>query len=159
MPKKTENTKKTVGRPVKRTPKNDIEELKRKADEYFKKCDDRTKEVARDGDIVEIADPAPYTVEGLCVRLGVISRTFRQWVKLDTPFGEACKMIHQRVTDNRVSGALEGKQNASFARFLLTNEDPELYSEKVKIEASIDGEVHSIFDVVLGNAFAPEDKQ
>ena len=159
MRKTAQKEKKAVGRPVKRTPKNDIEELKRKAGEYFKACDDRTKEVVTKDGTEVVDDPAPYTMEGLCVRLGVVSRTFRQWVKLDTDFGEACKLIHQRITDNRVTGALDGKQNASFARFLLTNEDPELYSEKVKIEATVDGEVHSIFDVVLKNAFTPEDEQ
>ena len=60
-------------------------------------------------------------------------------------------MIHQKITDNRVSGALDGTQNSSFARFMLVNNNPEDYRERVEVENSVSPEISSIFEAAAAS--------
>lgn len=55
------------GRPLKY---ETADELQAAIDVYFKQCDERTKTiVTKSGDVIEVPDPAPYTISGLCLVL------------------------------------------------------------------------------------------
>lgn len=112
---------------------------------YFEKCDSRTKvEVTRDGAVV-VPHPTPYSIEGLCVFLGILRREFDGWRKRSDDLGRAANLVHQQVMANRVEGALDGNQNSSFAQFMLKNNAPEDYRDKVEVENSISSESAGIF--------------
>ena len=115
------------------------------SNDYFDKCDARTRiAVAKDGPVT-VPAPAPYSVEGLCVALGISRGTFLAWRK-DGPLSEVAEQIHLRITANRVTGALDGTQNSSFAQFLLKNNDAEAYREKVEVSNSLPPEVADILN-------------
>lgn len=119
---------------------------------YFEKCDSRTAPVmTRNGEQI-VPRPAPYTVEGLCCYLDITVQTFRNWrLAGDSELSRAARMIHQKITDNRVSGALDGTQNSSFARFMLVNNNPEDYRERVEVENSVSPEISSIFEAAAAS--------
>lgn len=124
--------------------------LLERAEEYFKRCDSRTKTVyTQDGEFEE-PNPIPYTVEGLCNFLGIVQSTFWKWKKDDNNLElyEAANMLHQKIMENRLVGALDGTQNQAFARFVLLNNDREHYRDKVEVEAGVSAEVASIFDLI-----------
>lgn len=120
--------------------------LRERSNEYFKKCDDRhSLAVTKDG-VIDIPDPMPYSIEGLCVYLDILRREFDAWRKRQDDLGHRAEMIHQRITANRVEGALCGKQNSSFAQFMLKNTNPDQYREKVEVENTVAEEARSIFE-------------
>lgn len=124
--------------------------LLEKAEEYFNLCNSRTKTVYTQDCEFEEPNPVPYTVEGLCNYLGIVQSTFWKWKKDDNnpELYQAANMLHQRIMENRITGALDGKQNAAFARFVLLNNDREHYREKVEVEAGVSAEVASIFNLI-----------
>ncbi|MCQ2378007.1 MAG: DNA-packaging protein [Victivallaceae bacterium] len=125
--------------------------LAARAREYFNKCDSRTKkQYTKDGDEYDAPDPAPYTVEGLCSYLGIVVSTFSNWTHLDDALGERARLIKQEITANRVAGALDGRQNPGFAKFLLTNNNPDEYRDRVEVDHGITEEARSIFDACKG---------
>lgn len=123
--------------------------LHEKAEQYFKRCDSRTKTVyTQDGEFEE-ENPAPYTVEGLCNFLGIVQSTFWKWRNGDNiELAQEAELLHQRIMENRLVGALDGRQNPAFARFVLLNNDREHYREKVEVEAGVSAEVASIFNLI-----------
>lgn len=124
--------------------------LLERAEEYFKRCDSRTKTVyTQDGEFEE-PNPIPYTVEGLCNFLGIVQSTFWKWKKDDNNLElyEAANMLHQKIMENRLVGALDVTQNQAFARFVLLNNDREHYRDKVEVEAGVSAEVASIFNLI-----------
>lgn len=60
-------------------------ELKEAIDEYFKECDDRTRDVydKQSQSVKTINDPTPYTIEGLCMVLDCERQTLLNYEKLD----------------------------------------------------------------------------
>ena len=121
--------------------------LNERAREYFSKCDARTKLVpVKDGGLVEVPNPAPYTIEGLCDYLDITRRQFAAWRKKDDALGIRAQKIHNKITDNRVTGALDGSQNSSFAMFMLKNNNPEDYKEKVEVENTVSEQAASMFE-------------
>ena len=52
-------------------------EVQSKIDEYFAYCDNRIRQVysAKSEGVIEVLDPAPYTMSGLAVSLGIDRRT------------------------------------------------------------------------------------
>ena len=80
------NKKKTgnpVGRPKKFTsPK----EMQVKIDEYFKKCDQRTRQVVSNGDIIKLLNPEPYTMAGLALILDLDRKSLLNYSKNDLFF-------------------------------------------------------------------------
>ena len=145
-----ETGKKRRGRPRKITSWS-AAILQERSREYFDKCDSRQKEVPVKDGTVWIAEAAPYSIEGLCCYLDIARWTFDSWRKLENALGERARMIHQRITANRVEGALDGRQNASFARFMLANNDPQNYREKVEVENSVGEEVKTLLESVVGS--------
>ena len=123
--------------------------LCQKAEQYFNQCDSRTKTVYTQDGAFEEDNPAPYTVEGLCNFLGIVQSTFWKWRNSDNiELAEAAEMLHQKIMENRLVGALDGRQNPAFARFVLLNNDREHYREKVEVEAGVSAEVASIFNLI-----------
>ena len=121
--------------------------LNERAREYFDKCDARTKPtVTKDGEIVDVPHPAPYSIEGLCDYLDITRHQFAAWRKKDDALGIRAQKIHNKITANRVTGALDGTQNSSFAQFLLKNNNPEDYKEKVEVENTVSEQAASMFE-------------
>jgi len=77
--------KNKVGQPLKfKTP----EELERKINNYFDKCDKRKKEIInKKGELVYISSPEPYTMSGLAYSLGVDRETILNYAKREEYFG------------------------------------------------------------------------
>lgn len=118
-----------------------------RAGRYFAKCDARTKRVPVKGmGLVVVEDPAPYSIEGLCDYLDITRDRFYAWRKKEDDLGDRARKIHNRITANRIEGALDGRQNSSFAQFLLKNNNPEDYREKVEVENSVSERTASLFD-------------
>ena len=138
--------KKKLGRPRKCTSWT-AELLNERAREYFDKCDARTKTVVtKDGDLVDVPNPAPYSIEGLCDYLDVTRSQFAAWRKKDDKLGIRAQKIHNKIAANRVEGALDGSQNASFAQFMLKNNNPEDYRDRVEVENTVDDRVAGILE-------------
>ena len=121
--------------------------LNERAREYFDKCDARTKPtVIKDGGIVDVPNPAPYSLEGLCDYLDITRHQFAAWRKKDDALGIRAQKIHNKITANRVTGALDGTQNSSFAQFLLKNNNPEDYRDRVEVENTVSEQVAGILE-------------
>lgn len=120
--------------------------LNERANEYFLKCDQRVKtiHVPKEG-LVTVPAPAPYTIEGLCDYLDITPYEFNVWKKHDTEIGARAKKIYNKITANRVTGALDGSQNSAFAQFLLKNNNPEDYRDKIEVENPVAAEALSMF--------------
>lgn len=121
--------------------------LTERAREYFEKCDSRTKKVpvAKVG-LLDAPDPEPYSIEGLCDYLDITRYEFAAWCKRNDALGIRAKKIHNKITANRVSGGLDGTQNSSFAMFLLKNNNPEDYKEKVEVVNDVSERAASMFE-------------
>ena len=138
--------KKKMGRP--RLAKNWTPELlNERAREYFDKCDARTRtEYDKEGCPYQAEAPEPYSIEGLCVYLDITRNDFAAWRKRNDALGERANKIHLKIMANRITGALDGKQHPSFAQFMLKNNAPEDYRDKVEVENTIDERAQKIFD-------------
>lgn len=120
--------------------------LNERAREYFDKCDSRIKMLATKEGLVPMNHPAPYSIEGLCDYLDITRHEFYSWRKKNDALGLRAQKIHNKITANRVTGALDGTQNSSFAQFLLKNNNPEDYKEKVEVENTVSEQAASIFE-------------
>ena len=119
--------------------------LLERSNRYFQKCDSRTKPVVTKDGVEYIPNPIPYSIEGLCDYLDITRRTFYNWRQRDDDLGLRAQKIHNKVTANRITGALDGTQNHAFAQFLLKNNNPEDYKEKIEVENSVAAEAVSMF--------------
>lgn len=119
-----------------------------RAERYFRRCDGRTKEVASADGVVEVADPAPYSVEGLCCYLGVSRETLEDWSGMPDDLGEACRAALLQVTANQVEGGLDGRQTASVVQFVLKNTDPRHYRDRQETEVAIGREAAGLFEAL-----------
>ena len=106
------------GRPLKfPTP----EAMQEKIDEYFKECDENTKAfITKDGDVMEVPQPIPYTIEGLAVALGVDRVTLLNYEKRDE-FFSTIRSAKDKVLRNMTERSLIGDNVASVSIFLLKN--------------------------------------
>jgi len=141
-----EPKKKRTGRP--RLAKNwTAELLAERSREYFDKCDSRTAtKYDKEGCPYTVENPAPYSIEGLCVYLDVTRNEFDAWRKRTDDLGARAEKIHLRITANRIEGALDGTQNPSFAQFMLKNNASEHYKEKVEVENTVSEKAVSMFN-------------
>ncbi len=125
--------------------------LRERAEQYFKKCDARTvATLDKDGNVVQMPKPLPYSVEGLCCALAICRSVFQNWRRRDDDMGRAADMIHQRIMADRIEGALEGRQNASFAQFMLKNNSPDDYRDRVEVENRVDDRLGGILEGSIG---------
>ena len=121
--------------------------LNERANEYFAKCDSRTRtRYDKEGNDYEEEWPEPYSIEGLCVYLDITRHEFDGWRKRQDELGKRAEKVHLRITANRVTGALDGKQNPAFAQFMLKNNAPEHYREKVEVENTVSEKAASLFN-------------
>lgn len=120
--------------------------LQERARKYFEKCDSRTRTIVTKDGLFQEQHPEPYSVEGLCVYLDITRSEFATWRKRSDDLGRRAEMIHLKITENRISGALDGTQNSSFAQFMLKNNNPADYKDKVEVENSVSDDVKSIFE-------------
>lgn len=125
--------------------------LQDRALEYFKKCDSRTIATATKDGMVNEVKAIPYSVEGLCAYLDITSAQFTAWRKQTDALGERAAKIHLKITANRVEGALDGSQNSSFAQFMLKNNNPEDYRDRVEVENTVDEATKSILEMAVGS--------
>lgn len=120
--------------------------LQERAREYFDKCDSRTRAVMTKEGVEHEPWPEPYSIEGLCVYLDVTRGEFLRWRKREDELGRRAEKIHLTIAANRVTGALDGTQNSSFAQFMLKNNNPEAYRDKVEVETDISERSARMFD-------------
>lgn len=74
-----------------------VEELETAIGKYFDKCDVRMKErVTKDGQIVHVNDPEPYTMSGLAYALGINRRTLIHYEERDK-FSLTIKKAREKV--------------------------------------------------------------
>lgn len=111
-----------IGRPPKY---KSVEELELKCDEYFKVCDEKVKTIVK-GKVGKqttmiINDPEPYTVPGLANYLGFESRFSIIDYRHKKKFTHTIKKALGRIESQRVSKALQGRQNPVFSMFDLKN--------------------------------------
>ena len=135
---------KAPGRPRK-IPSWAADSLAAAAEKYYAKCDRRTKSVVTRDGLEHIPNPAPYSIEGFCSFIGVLRRDFYSWRKGSDDLAYQAELIHQMITANRMEGALDGTQNPAFAQFLLKNNNPEDYRDKIEVENTVAAEAVSMF--------------
>lgn len=62
------------------------------------------------GTIVSIPIPRPFTLHGLCIYLGIVTETFRDYEKQEA-FSSVCKRIREIIYNNKFEGAAVGTYN------------------------------------------------
>lgn len=120
--------------------------LESESEKYFSRCNSHTKTIFSKDGPVDIPDPIPYTIEGLCNSLGILRQTFFNWRKGDGPLSFLANFLHQKITADRIEGALMGRQNSPFAQFLLKNTNPDEYRDKVELESNVAEDVKSVLE-------------
>lgn len=120
---------------------NSPEELLSAATGYFKWCDDNpwlkkegVKSGTRTGDIIEIPMSRPYTMDGLCVHIGISVKTFHRYENKDD-FSQVISHINQVIRQNQTEGAIIGIYNANIISRILGESDKQepADSEKANI--------------------------
>lgn len=105
------------GRPRKyKTP----EEMQKAIDEYFDYCDNRVKQVysPKAEAVIEVIEPAPYTMSGLARRLGMNRTGLIEYRDRDE-FSDTIKAARERVHEDVEQRLME--RNATGAIFNLKN--------------------------------------
>lgn len=133
---------KKQGRPLKYTP----EEVERKFVEYVehnKTCtfyrNELIKSGDRAGDVIKVEVPAPLTIVGFCVYLGISKETFYEWLgNPDKGFSDILTMCKTFIEQNQVSGAAAGVFNPMIVARLLGLADKQQHEltapDKITIE-------------------------
>ena len=106
-----------VGRPLAfKTP----EELESKIEDYFAWCDNRIQQVysAKADGVIEVINPAPYTMSGLARRLGLDRRSLLNYADKDE-FFPTIKEARERVQEDVETRLME--KQATGAIFNLKN--------------------------------------
>jgi hypothetical protein len=110
-----ESIKKRRGRELKiKTPAEFLE----KAYEYFKWCDENPwskKEAIKGGDfagtIISIPTQRPYTIEGMCVYIGINRKTFTELYSTRKEFIPVTTHAREVIEANQLEGAIVGVYN------------------------------------------------
>lgn len=105
------------GRPLKY---KTVEELQAAIDEYFKYCDNRIQQVysPKAEAVIEVINPAPYTMSGLALAIGMDRRTLLDYSKRD-PFLPTIKAAREKVHADVETRLME--KQATGAIFNLKN--------------------------------------
>jgi len=126
-------------------------ELIKKIEEYFAKCDENTRvRYDKDGEPYQIDAPIPYSIEGICNVLGLTRQSWHETYKVKFP--DTFAWASERVTQQRIEGAMMGDFNPIFAKFLLLNNDSVNYREKQEIEHSADKGLLGLLESINGTA-------
>ncbi|MEI7478554.1 MAG: terminase small subunit [bacterium] len=97
-----------------------LKELQDKIDEYFMFCDNRIQHVysPKAESVIEVIDPAPYTMSGLARSMGIDRDTLNNYSHREAYFG-AIKAARERVHEDVETRLME--KQATGAIFNLTN--------------------------------------
>ena len=91
-------------------------------DTYFRQCDGNTKRVlTKDGSLVDIPAPIPYTIEGLCETLDMDRASLLNYQKTEgyEAFFNIIKKAKLKVQRNKIERALMGESNPVVSIFDL----------------------------------------
>lgn len=129
-----------VGRPLKY---KTVEELQAAINEYFDYCDNRIKHVysPKSEAVIEIIDPAPYTMSGLALAMGVDRKTLLSYSKKDE-FLPTVKAARERVHQDVETRLME--KNATGAIFNLKNNFD--WKDKTELDQNNSGEQKIIIE-------------
>lgn len=114
-----------------------VKEMQSAIDEYFEYCDNRIRKVYKHklGAVVEMIDPEPYTIEGLCLTLNMSRQSLLNYEK--TPgyekFFDTVKKAKMKVQKDIVLRSMEG--NAAGPIFNLKNNFQ--YADKTEVDQTI----------------------
>ena len=100
------------------------EEFVDHCDKYFREIEAReTVTMVASGETLSRTGKNPYTLEGLCVWLGISTQRFQEYENSDKykDFNEIARLAMTVIVDKVASGALQGDFNSSFAQFYLVN--------------------------------------
>lgn len=100
------------------------DELQDAIDEYFRFCDENTRQViTKEGDLVDVLFPIPYTIEGLCDVLECDRKTLLNYEKAVgyEDYFHTIKKAKLKVQRKKVENALMGNSPPRFAIFDLVN--------------------------------------
>lgn len=104
---------------------NDPEEMQADIDAYFKLCDTRvTKMYSKAaGDIIDVPNPTPYTIEGLCNALDCTRQTLLNYEKREgyEAYFDTISRAKSKILQNKVERGLDGISPPHFAIFDLVN--------------------------------------
>lgn len=118
--------------------------LSERSERYFSKCDSRVKEVLTKEGIVQMANPAPYSIEGLCCYLDVSRDTFTDWLKMPDDIGDAARRAYLQILANQVESGIDGK-SAALTQFILKNTAPQYYQDKSETQVGMDQSLSELF--------------
>ena len=131
----------TAGRPLLfKTAK----EMQKKIDEYFDFCDNRIQQVysAKSDGVIEIVNPAPYTMSGLALSLDMDRKSLLNYSKKEQ-FFPTIKRAKQKVHSDVETRLME--KNAVGAIFNLKNN----FGWKDKTEMELSGSLTDMTDEQL----------
>lgn len=137
-----------VGRPPLYTSVDDLEAI---IEEYFGYCDARIQQVysKKSDGVIEINNPAPYTVIGLARRIGMTRETLLRYGEKDE-FSDTIKSAKARVQEDVENRLMETA--ATGAIFNLKNNFG--YVDKTEQDITSNGETIGATDDVKAAAFA-----
>jgi hypothetical protein len=126
------------GRPLKF---QSVEELQKKIDEYFESCDNRTRPyVTKDGDVIQVPDPRPYTISGLALALDTTRRTLLDYEQRDDEFSHTIRKAKARI-ESFVEESLWTPKIAAGVMFNLKNNfgwvDKQEVDQNAKVDATL----------------------
>ena len=142
------------GRPLKF---KTVEELQAVIDEYFEYCDNRIKEVhTKEGDVIGINHPAPYTMSGLARRLYISRDTLVNYSNREL-FSDTVRQARDRVQED-VETRLMETTNQAGAQFSLKNNFSWKDKREVEHDVNLDKTREKI-GAFLDDTDDPEDSE
>lgn len=120
-----------------------VKEMQKAIDAYFQRCDSATKNVVtKEGDVISVPHPKPYTIEGLVLALGFSDRKslldYEGYTDPeDAAFLHAIKNARMKVQENKVSGMLSGDYATAGAIFDLKNNHGYVDKQDVNMSANV----------------------
>lgn len=115
------------------------EEMSVAINNYFEECDNRIREVyiKSKQEIEHIKDPKPYTIEGLCVCLGITRDTLLNYEKKEgyEEYFDIVRHAKLKVQQNLIERGLEGSNNPTVTIFVSKNNFG--YKEKTEQEITL----------------------
>ena len=119
-----------------------VMKLNQLAKEYFEEQDNKQRRVMdrKTGEHMIDVLPYPYTLAGLCQKLGVTRETFHVWRrdKGDTnpEMAFAAEKILEMIVNRTVESGLLGDYNPNFATAWLKNVDSDHFKDKREVETT-----------------------
>lgn len=111
----------------------DLEKLKKDIQAYFDECDNaRGYVVTKQGEVVDVPEPKPYTIEGLSEHLGVTRATLNNYQKAKgyEQFFDTITRAKAKVQRDIAERGLNRKSDASMSKFILSNNFEHYKDEK-----------------------------